>query len=120
LSKLPALSWTSGSVANAEVSIVSPAPEAGRSVGTAASSSIPQPHTGVTNLSVFGSVARGEDRPDSDVDLLATLPPGMGLIGLGRLRDELQTLLDATVDLVPAEDLKPEVAQRVAEDVVAL
>jgi predicted nucleotidyltransferase/DNA-binding XRE family transcriptional regulator len=75
---------------------------------------------GVTNLSVFGSVARGEDRPDSDVDLLATLPPGMGLIGLGRLREELETLLDATVDLVPAEDLKPEVAQRVAEDVVAL
>jgi uncharacterized protein len=31
---------------------------------------------GVRNLRVFGSVARGEDRPDSDVDLLADLPPG--------------------------------------------
>lgn len=75
---------------------------------------------GVSNLRVFGSVARGEDRPDSDVDLLATLPPGMGLIGLGRLREELECLLNATVDLVPAEELKPEVAQRIAGDVVAL
>lgn len=31
---------------------------------------------GIRNLRVFGSVARGEDRPDSDVDLLADLPPG--------------------------------------------
>ena len=39
---------------------------------------------GVTNLRVFGSAARGQDRADSDVDLLADLPPGMGLLGLGR------------------------------------
>ena len=37
----------------------------------------------VTNLRVFGSVARGEDRPGSDVDLLVDLPPGIGLLGLG-------------------------------------
>src|SRR5580700_4937288 len=34
----------------------------------------------VTNLRVFGSVARGEDRPDSDVDLLVDLPAHMGLL----------------------------------------
>jgi uncharacterized protein len=39
---------------------------------------------GVTNLRVFGSVARGTDRPDSDLDLLVDLPPHMGLLGLGR------------------------------------
>jgi predicted nucleotidyltransferase len=44
----------------------------------------------------------------------------MGLIGLGLLREELETLLGATVDLVPAEDLKPEVARRIAVDVMAL
>jgi uncharacterized protein len=38
---------------------------------------------GVKNLRVFGSVARGEDRPGSDVDLLADLPPGLSLFGLG-------------------------------------
>jgi uncharacterized protein len=45
---------------------------------------------GVTNLRVFGSVARGTDRPDSDLDLLADLPPDMGLFGLGRVQAELE------------------------------
>jgi len=56
---------------------------------------------------VFGSVARGQDRPDSDVDLLADLPPGMGLLGLGRVQAELEAILGSPVDLVPAGDLEP-------------
>ena len=48
---------------------------------------------GVSNLRVFGSVARGQDRPDSDVDLLADLPPSLGLLGLGRLQEELESVL---------------------------
>jgi hypothetical protein len=43
-------------------------------------------------------VARGEDRADSDVDLLADLPPGMGLLGLGRVQAELEAILGARVD----------------------
>jgi uncharacterized protein len=74
----------------------------------------------VTNLRVFGSVARGEDRPDSDVDLLADLPSDMGLLGLGRLQDELEAILGTKVDLVPAGDLKPEVRARAERDLVAL
>lgn len=46
----------------------------------------------VTNLRVFGSVARGEDQPGSDVDLLVDLPPNMGLLDLPG------TVLQATVD----------------------
>jgi uncharacterized protein len=75
---------------------------------------------GVMNLRVFGSVARGEDRPDSDVDLLADLPPGMGLLGLGRVQAELESILGSTVDLVPAADLKLGVRVRVNDDLVAL
>jgi predicted nucleotidyltransferase len=45
-------------------------------------------------------VARGEDRPDSDIDLLADLPPGMSLFGLERLQAELEAILDARADLV--------------------
>ena len=56
---------------------------------------------GVSGLRVFGSVARGEDRPGSDVDLLADLPPGMSLFGLGRVQAELEAILGARVDLVP-------------------
>ena len=57
---------------------------------------------GVSGLRVFGSVARGEDRPGSDVDLLADLPPGMSLFGLGRVQAELEAILGTRVDLVPA------------------
>jgi uncharacterized protein len=75
---------------------------------------------GVSGLRVFGSVARGEDRPDSDVDLLADLPPGMSLFGLARLQGELEAIVGARVDLVPAADLKPEVGERAGRDLVAL
>jgi predicted nucleotidyltransferase/DNA-binding XRE family transcriptional regulator len=74
----------------------------------------------VTNLRVFGSVARGEDRPDSDVDLLVDMPPDMGLLGLGRVQAELEAILGAKVDLVPASDLKPEARARAERDLVAL
>jgi uncharacterized protein len=74
----------------------------------------------VTNLRVFGSVARGEDRPDSDVDLLVDLPPDMGLLGLGRVQAELEAILGTKVDLVPASDLKPAARARAERDLVAL
>lgn len=75
---------------------------------------------GVTNLRVFGSVARGQDRPDSDVDLLADLPPGMGLLGLGRVQADLEAIVDAQVDLVSATSLKPDVRKRAGFDLVPL
>ena len=75
---------------------------------------------GVTVRGVFGSVARGEDRPDSDVDLLVALRPGVGLFELGRLAAELEELLGTRVDLVPAADLKPGVRRNVFAELVAL
>lgn len=68
---------------------------------------------GVRNLRVFGSVARGVERPDSDVDIAADLPPDLGLVGLGRLEQEMTRILDARVDLVPADDLKALVGRAV-------
>ena len=75
---------------------------------------------GVRNLRLFGSVARGEDHPGSDVDLLADLPPGLSLFGLARIEAELEAILDARVDLIPSTDLKLGVRQRVERDVVVL
>jgi predicted nucleotidyltransferase/DNA-binding XRE family transcriptional regulator len=75
---------------------------------------------GVSNLRVFGSVARGRDRADSDVDLLVDLPPGLGLFGLGRVVADLEAILGSRVDLVPAQDLKPEVRTRVERELVPL
>lgn len=74
---------------------------------------------GVTNLRVFGSVARGQDQPDSDVDLLADLPAGMGLLGLGRVQAELEEILGTHVDLV-AGTLKPDIRARADRDQIRL
>jgi uncharacterized protein len=75
---------------------------------------------GITHLRVFGTVARGSDRPDSDVDLLVGLPAGMSLFRLGRAQDELETILGTPVDLLPASDLKPRVRSRVERELIAL
>jgi hypothetical protein len=75
---------------------------------------------GIQNLRVVGSVARGEDRPDSDVDLLVDLPPGLSLFGLARAEADLEAILGTRVDLIPAADLKPGVRERAADDLVAL
>lgn len=75
---------------------------------------------GITIRGVFGSVARGEDGPDSDVDLLVELPSGMGLFGLARVQERLQQILGAPVELIPAVDLKPGVRPTVLAELVPL
>lgn len=75
---------------------------------------------GATNLRLFGSTARGEDGPDSDIDLLVHLDRPLGLIGLARLQRELEEVLDAPVDLVPDDGLKPDVRAAVDRDAVTL
>ena len=55
---------------------------------------------------VFGSVARGEDRPGSDIDFLIEFEPGASLLDLMAIQDDLEALLDCTVDVVSAGGLK--------------
>lgn len=54
----------------------------------------------ITEPQVFGSVARGDDRPDSDIDLLVRFPPEADIVDLLELADELSNLVGAEVDLV--------------------
>ena len=75
---------------------------------------------GATNIRVFGSVARGEDRAGSDVDLLVDLPVGTGLFTLGRLRRDLERLLRARVDVIPDDGLPARARVNVESDLVAL
>jgi uncharacterized protein len=58
---------------------------------------------GIRRLSLFGSVARGDAEPDSDVDLAAELDPdaGIGLFALGALEQRLAELIGRKVDLLP-------------------
>ncbi|HEX7800887.1 MAG TPA: nucleotidyltransferase family protein [Asticcacaulis sp.] len=57
------------------------------------------------NLRVFGSVARGEDKDGSDLDLLVDALPGATLFDLGGLQEELQDMLGVSVDLLTPGDL---------------
>jgi predicted nucleotidyltransferase len=61
---------------------------------------------GARSISVFGSVARGEERPESDIDFLVEFEPGASLLNLMGLQDDLEALLGCTVDVVSAGGLK--------------
>lgn len=75
---------------------------------------------GAHNVRVFGSVARGEDTPTSDVDLLVDLDAGVGVIVLVGLKRELSELLGVDVDVVPADTLKARIRDRVLAEAVVL
>jgi len=75
---------------------------------------------GASNVRIFGSVARGEAGPDSDVDFLVDLEPGRSLLDLGGLLMDLQDLLGVSVDVVTPRGLKPRNAARVLAEAIPL
>lgn len=76
---------------------------------------------GASHLRVFGSVVRGEETPDSDVDFLVEFPRGYDLF-LQRLplTQQLADLLKRRVDLVPEHELSPHIRQQVLQEAIAL
>jgi predicted nucleotidyltransferase/DNA-binding XRE family transcriptional regulator len=75
---------------------------------------------GAGNVRIFGSVARGDDRPGSDVDLLVDLDADRGLLDLIGLRQSLEDLLGAKVDVVPAADLHSSIKERAGREAIPL
>jgi hypothetical protein len=75
---------------------------------------------GARNVRVFGSVARGEARPDSDVDILVDMEPGRSLFDLGGLLYDLQTLLGVDVDVVTEKGLRPRIRAQVMREAIPL
>lgn len=73
---------------------------------------------GVESLSIFGSVARDEAGPDSDVDVLAEIGPGIGLFEYVRIRDRLAEILGRPVDLATPDVLRPRIRDRVLAEAV--
>jgi len=75
---------------------------------------------GVSNVRVFGSVARGDAGTGSDVDLLVNLGPGLSLLSYVALKQDLEDLLGVSVDVVDEEGLHRRIRDRVLQEAVAL
>ena len=74
--------------------------------------------SGASEVRVFGSVARGEETPESDVDFLVSLERGRTLLDLARLETHLEELLDRPVDVVTPENLRHGVRETVLREAV--
>jgi hypothetical protein len=75
---------------------------------------------GVERVHVFGSMARGDAGPDSDVDLLVDVAEGVSGLALGALVMDLQDVLGRRVDLVVARALHPMIRDRVLAEALLL
>jgi uncharacterized protein len=73
---------------------------------------------GVGSLSLFGSVARDEAGPDSDVDLLIEPGRPMGLFGLAAIHLRLEEILEQRVDLATRNGLAEHYRERIAPDLI--
>jgi uncharacterized protein len=75
---------------------------------------------GVVKAAVFGSFARGEEGPESDVDFLVELEAGRTLLDLSGLRLDLMDRLEREVDVVTYHALHPKLRDRILEEQVPL
>jgi predicted nucleotidyltransferase len=75
---------------------------------------------GIRRIRVFGSIARGEARPDSDIDLLVEYEPGHGGFAFVDFCEDVERLLGRRVDVVTERSLHPLVRDRVLAQAVPL
>ncbi|MCL5061814.1 MAG: nucleotidyltransferase family protein [Nitrospirae bacterium] len=72
----------------------------------------------ITEIGVFGSYVRGEQKKKSDIDILATFGEEVSLLDLVGAELYLKKILKMKVDLVPKEDLRPELKDRILKETV--
>ncbi|MBL8294246.1 MAG: nucleotidyltransferase family protein [Bryobacterales bacterium] len=75
---------------------------------------------GARNVRVFGSIARGEQGRNSDIDFLVDFDPGRSLLDLTGLWLDLEAALGCKVDVVSSRGLKPRLSAEVMRDAVPL
>ena len=75
---------------------------------------------GAYDVRVFGSVARGEVGPDSDIDILVNMESGRSLFDLGGLLMDLQDLLGVEVDVVTENGLRSRIREQVLSEAITI
>lgn len=75
---------------------------------------------GAFNVRLFGSVARGEAGPESDVDFLVEMERGRSLMDRAALILDLQELLGRKVDVATERGLKPAIREHILQEAVRL
>ncbi|MCK4629185.1 MAG: nucleotidyltransferase family protein [Sedimentisphaerales bacterium] len=75
---------------------------------------------GAYNVRIFGSVARGNARADSDIDFLVDLQEGRSLFDLGGLLMDLKTLMNQNVDVITEAGLRPRIREQVLKEAIPL
>lgn len=75
---------------------------------------------GYSRLAVFGSVARGEARPDSDIDLIVEAPPDTSTFGFLNFKHLIEQILGRDIDLIEYGGLKPKLDDDIRREAVLL
>jgi len=75
---------------------------------------------GARNVRIFGSAARGEEREESDIDIVVEFEPGRSLLDHGALCLELEELLGRKVDVVSQAGIKPRLREQILKEAVPL
>jgi predicted nucleotidyltransferase len=75
---------------------------------------------GATRVRVFGSIARGTARPDSDLDLLLELEPGRHLLDLVAIKQDLEDLLGREVHVVTEAAISPSMRDAIMREATPL
>lgn len=75
---------------------------------------------GVSKIKVFGSYARGEETPESDIDFLMDIPAGKSLLHRISLQQELEDLLGIKVDIAKPENLHEAIKVKILQEMIEL
>lgn len=75
---------------------------------------------GARNVRVFGSLSRGDNKPESDIDFPIDLDPDRTLMDLGGVLTELQQMLQVPVDVTTEKMLRPHIRDRALRDAIPL
>ncbi|HEU24674.1 nucleotidyltransferase family protein [Athalassotoga sp.] len=74
----------------------------------------------VKRAGIFGSVARGEDNIQSDVDILVELDDNLSLFDYIRMKLEIEEILGKSVDLVEYNTIKPFIKSKILEEEIRI